>query len=56
MQTIETAALQHLGIKTLNPMQQAAHKAIVQQAEVLLLSPTGSGKTVAFLLPLLSFF
>ena len=56
MQTIETAALQHLGIKTLNPMQQAAHKAIVQQPEVLLLSPTGSGKTVAFLLPLLSLF
>jgi superfamily II DNA/RNA helicase len=56
MQTIETAALQHLGIKTLNPMQEAAHKAILQQAEVLLLSPTGSGKTVAFLLPVLSLF
>jgi superfamily II DNA/RNA helicase len=46
-------AMSKLGITHLNPMQEAAHQAITEQNEIVLLSPTGSGKTVAFLLPLL---
>jgi ATP-dependent RNA helicase DeaD len=46
---IET--LQKLGVKTLNPMQLAANKAILNEKDVFILSPTGSGKTIAFLLP-----
>ncbi len=45
--------LQKLAIGQLNPMQEAAYKAIVEERDVFLLSPTGSGKTLAFLLPLL---
>ena len=45
--------LQKLGIDQLNPMQLAAHEAISTEREVVLLSPTGTGKTLAFLLPLL---
>ena len=41
-----------LGITDLNAMQQAAINAITENQEVLLLSPTGSGKTIAFLLPI----
>ena len=46
--------LQKLGIEKLNPMQEEAHLAIHSCAEVLLLSPTGTGKTLAFLLPIIS--
>ena len=46
-------ALAKLGISELNPMQEAAHQAITDHEDIVLLSPTGSGKTVAFLLPLL---
>ena len=46
-------ALTKLGITELNPMQEAAYKAITEEDDLVLLSPTGSGKTVAFLLPLL---
>mgnify|MGYP000138281717 FL=1 len=49
----EKAILDKFGIKALNPMQEAAHKAIRKESEVVLLSPTGTGKTLAFLLPLL---
>lgn len=42
-----------LGINQLNPMQIAAKNAIQSSNEVVLLSPTGTGKTVAFLLPIL---
>ncbi len=35
-------------------MQETAEKAILSEAETLLLAPTGSGKTIAFLLPLLN--
>jgi len=42
-----------LGITTLNAMQNKAIAAISTKDDVLLLSPTGSGKTVAFLLPLI---
>ena len=43
--------LSRLGITILNPMQEASCAAILSQKDILLLSPTGSGKTVAFLLP-----
>ncbi|MEL7020448.1 MAG: DEAD/DEAH box helicase, partial [Bacteroidota bacterium] len=46
--------LQKLNIRALNPMQQTTHKTIAQTSEVVLLSPTGTGKTLAFLLPILS--
>ena len=45
--------IERLGIIALNPMQEASMEAITQQDEVILISPTGSGKTIAFLLPLL---
>ena len=45
--------LAHLGITALNPMQEAAQKAIRQDNDTFLIAPTGSGKTVAFLLPVL---
>ncbi|OKS86853.1 DEAD/DEAH box helicase [Mucilaginibacter polytrichastri] len=45
-------ALQNLKITTLNPMQEAAISA-AKKGDVILLSPTGSGKTLGFLLPLL---
>src|SRR5690606_39979993 len=44
--------LRNLKIDTLNEMQQAALDAAENQ-DVILLSPTGSGKTLGFLLPLL---
>lgn len=47
------AILKKLGIDTLNPMQAAAGKAISLNSDVLLLSPTGTGKTLAFLLPII---
>ena len=45
--------LANLGITTLNPMQEAAQQAIRQPTDTFLIAPTGSGKTVAFLLPVL---
>jgi superfamily II DNA/RNA helicase len=47
-------ALENLSIMLLNPMQEAAVAAIDTRRDLVLLSPTGSGKTVAFLLPLLT--
>jgi superfamily II DNA/RNA helicase len=46
--------LAKLGIEELNPMQIAAHNAISSNKEVVLLSPTGTGKTLAFLLPIIA--
>lgn len=46
-------ALRNLNIDTLNEMQQAALQA-AEKNDIILLSPTGSGKTLGFLLPLLS--
>ncbi len=46
--------LRKLGIEALNPMQEQAKLAIHSVSEVLLLSPTGTGKTLAFLLPLIA--
>ena len=48
------AILRKLGIDALNPMQEAAQQAIHSSSEVVLLSPTGTGKTLAFLLPLVA--
>lgn len=45
--------LLNLGIDALNEMQEVAQDAILNDNNVLLLSPTGSGKTIAFLLPVL---
>jgi len=44
--------LENLKIPTLNQMQLAAIEAAGNSKDVLLLSPTGSGKTLGFLLPL----
>ena len=40
-------------ITALNPMQEEACKTIQLKSDVVLLSPTGTGKTLAFLLPLI---
>jgi ATP-independent RNA helicase DbpA len=48
-------ALVNLKISALNEMQKAAIEASSKGNEVILLSPTGSGKTLGFLLPVLSF-
>ncbi len=45
--------LEKLKIYSLNPMQEEALDVIKNNANTILLSPTGTGKTVAFLLPLL---
>ena len=46
--------LRKLGIKELNPMQKKAVKVIAAEPETILLSPTGTGKTLAFLLPIIA--
>jgi superfamily II DNA/RNA helicase len=48
------AILEKLGIEKLNQMQEDAFKAISSNAETILLSPTGTGKTLAFLLPIIA--
>ncbi len=45
--------LEKLGIQQLNPMQEEAMEVIAHNSSVVLLSPTGTGKTLAFLLPVL---
>lgn len=44
--------LTKLNIKGLNPMQQEAKTVIEKNENTIVLSPTGTGKTLAFLLPL----
>ncbi len=46
--------LQKLGIEKLNPMQEEAKLAIHSTSDTILLSPTGTGKTLAFLLPVIA--
>ena len=46
--------LKKLGITTLNPMQEEAISRIAETENTVLLSPTGTGKTLAFLLPLIA--
>ncbi|MGB3548157.1 MAG: DEAD/DEAH box helicase, partial [Saprospiraceae bacterium] len=50
----QTAILEKLGIEALNEMQEEAKFAIHSNPEVVLLSPTGTGKTLAFLLPVIA--
>ncbi len=47
------AILQKMGIEKLNGMQEKALETISQHTETILLSPTGTGKTLAFLLPII---
>lgn len=49
---LKQQALEALGFEKLNPMQDAMLKTASDERDILLLSPTGSGKTVAFLLPI----
>ncbi|MBL6964755.1 MAG: DEAD/DEAH box helicase, partial [Bacteroidetes bacterium] len=46
--------LDKLDIEKLNPMQEEAQLTIKSNSEVVLLSPTGTGKTLAFLLPIIT--
>ncbi len=48
-----TSILSHFNIKELNEMQKATLEAIPKPNDVVLISPTGSGKTLGFLLPIL---
>jgi superfamily II DNA/RNA helicase len=50
----QKAILNKLGIDKLNKMQEDAHKTILSNSEIVLLSPTGTGKTLAFLLPIIA--
>ena len=50
---MQDKALAKLGIKGLNAMQQTAVEHCRENDSMVLLSPTGTGKTLAFLLPLL---
>jgi len=52
IQKNQVQILKKLNIETLNPMQEEAFKAMALGVDVVLLSPTGTGKTVAFLLPI----
>ncbi|HOO85849.1 MAG TPA: DEAD/DEAH box helicase, partial [Prolixibacteraceae bacterium] len=45
--------IQQINISSLNDMQQNMLQTIKKHANVVLLSPTGSGKTLGFLLPLI---
>jgi len=47
------SVLEKFEITALNPMQEEAAKTIQLNSDVVLLSPTGTGKTLAFLLPLI---
>lgn len=50
----QKSILDKMGIEQLNPMQEEAQQAIHSSSEIVLLSPTGTGKTLAFLLPIIS--
>jgi superfamily II DNA/RNA helicase len=49
-----SALLKNLGFKALNPMQEAMLSASSKNPNLLLLAPTGSGKTFAYLASILS--
>jgi len=50
---LQIKILNKLKIEKLNPMQEEALLAISSVSDVVLLSPTGTGKTLAFLLPII---
>ena len=50
----QSGILSKLGIQKLNAMQKEAGLAINSSDEIMLLSPTGTGKTLAFLLPIIT--
>lgn len=45
--------LSKFDITSLNPMQEKSYKVIKDKKDLVLISPTGTGKTLAFLLPLI---
>ncbi len=45
--------LSKLSIEKLNPMQEEAKVSISSNNDIVLLSPTGTGKTLAYLLPII---
>lgn len=49
----ESEILKNLGLKKLNPMQERTGQAGRDGRNVILLSPTGTGKTLAYLLPVI---
>ena len=51
--TLTNSILDKFEITALNSMQEEASKTIRKKSDVVLLSPTGTGKTLAFLLPLI---
>lgn len=51
--TLRQTMLQRLGIETLNTMQAEMLKSAQQHQDIILHAPTGAGKTLAFLLPIL---
>ena len=50
MDNTTSFSLEKLGISALNEMQQSMLHASKEQSELILHAPTGSGKTVAFLI------
>jgi ATP-independent RNA helicase DbpA len=51
--SVISRVVSNLGFESLNPMQSEMLKVSKKASQILLFSPTGSGKTVAFLLPVL---
>ena len=50
----QTNILDKLSIEKLNAMQEEAREVILSSPEIVLLSPTGTGKTLGFLLPIIA--